>query len=125
VKKFRLGRRRAPVPSAEGDSLARPRCHDGGVPETGWTNEPIEPEPPRDWRRVEILADALTKLPPRDFAVFVEMAGEEYEPELRAAVGIAVNVVNVHLAAYPPGSPQYLDAAARADELHRLTMGDD
>jgi hypothetical protein len=96
-----------------------------GMPETGWTNEPIEPEPPRDWRRVEILADALIKLPPRDFTVFVEMAGEEYESELRAAISIAVNIVNVHLAAYPPGSPQYMDAAARADELQRLTMGDD
>jgi hypothetical protein len=110
---------------AECDSLAVHAAMMVGMPETGWTNEPIEPEPPRDWRRVEILADALTKLPPRDFAVFVEMAGEEYEPELRAAISIAVNIVNVHLAAYPPGSAQYLDAAARADELQRLTMGDD
>jgi hypothetical protein len=98
----------------------------GHMPETGWmSDEPPEPEPPCDWRRVEILENVLTRLPPRDFAVFFEMASDGYERELREAISIAVKIVNVHLDAYPQGSPQWLDAAARADELQRLTMGDD
>jgi hypothetical protein len=96
------------------------------MPETGWmTGEPPEPDPPYDWRRVEILLEALTQLPPRDFAGVFEMTGEGHEHELRAAMGMAVNYINDQLATYPPDSAQYADAAARADELHRLTMGDD
>jgi hypothetical protein len=96
------------------------------MPETGWmTGEPAEPDPPYDWRRVEILLDGLTRNPPRDFAAIFEMAGDGHEHELRAAVGMAVNYIKDQLATYPSDSAQYWDAATRADELQRLTTGDD
>lgn len=96
------------------------------MPETGWTGEPPEPDPPYDSRRVEILVDALTKLPPRDFAGWRERALEEgHEHEWNAAQGLAVEHINGQLATHAPGSPEYLDAVARADELQRITMGDD
>lgn len=98
-----------------------------GMPEVvkRWMAEPDPGDPPYDWRRVEIFFDALTKLPPREFAEWRDRAGDEHDHEWRAAVGMTVDYLNDQLAAHPPGSPERLDAAARADELQRITMGDD
>jgi hypothetical protein len=100
---------------------------DEGMPDVvkRWMREPDPGDPPYDWRRVEILFDALTKLPPRDFAEWRDRALEEgHEHEWNAAQGMAVEYINDQRETHPPGSPQFLDAMARADELQRLTIGD-
>lgn len=86
---------------------------------------PPEPEPPYNARRVQILYEALTQLPPREFAGWRDRAvWEAHEGEWQAAVGLTVDYLNDQLQSYPRGSEQWNDAAARADELQRLTLGD-
>jgi hypothetical protein len=89
-----------------------------------WMREP-DPAETYDWRRVEILFDALTKLPPRDFARFRDIAlGDGREHEWNAALGMALTYIFDQFETHPVDSAQYADAVARADELQRLTMGD-
>ena len=89
-----------------------------------WMSEPDPGDPPYDYRRIEILFDTLIHLPPRDFAGFRDLALDGHEHEWNAAQGMAVAYINDQLATHPPGSREFLDAAARADELQRLTIGD-
>jgi hypothetical protein len=99
---------------------------DEGMPDVvkRWMRDPDPGDPPYYWQRVEIIFNALIKLPPRDFDEWRHRAGEEHEHEWRAALGMAVDYINDQMATYPPGSAQYADAVARADELQRLTIGD-
>jgi hypothetical protein len=94
------------------------------MPETGWmADEPPEPEPPYDPEWVHAIHDALIHWEPRMFAEVFSLA-DGHDHELRAAVGMTVDYLNDQLATYKQGSAQFNDAAARADELQRLTMGD-
>lgn len=95
------------------------------MPETGWTGEPPEPDPPYDPAWIEAIHDALIHWEPRMFAEVYRLTGDGHEHERRAAVGMTVDYLNDQLATYKPGSAQFDDAAARADELQRLTVGDD
>lgn len=90
-----------------------------------WMREPDPGDPPYDWRRVEIFFDVLTKLPPREFAEWRDRAGDDHDHEWRAAVGMTVDYLNDQLTTHAGGGPQFMDAAARLDELQRITMGDD
>jgi hypothetical protein len=94
------------------------------MPETGWTGEPPDPDPPYDPEWVHAIHDALIHWEPRMFAEVLTLA-EGHEHELRAAIGLTVDYLNDQMATYKRGSAQFDDAAARADELQRLTMGDD
>jgi hypothetical protein len=94
------------------------------MPETGWTSEPPDPDPPYDPEWIHAIHDALIHWEPRMFAEVLRLA-EGHEHELRAAIGMTVDYLNDQIATYRPGSAQFEDAGARADELQRLTMGDD
>ena len=70
---------------AEGVSLAGPAGW-WTMPETGWTGEPPEPDPPYDPEWVHAIHDALIHWEPRMFAEVLTLA-EGHETELRAAIG--------------------------------------
>jgi hypothetical protein len=97
-----------------------------GMPDNaGWmSGEPPEPDPPYDPEWVHAIHDALIHWEPRMFAEVFSLA-DGHDHELQAAVGMTVDYLNDQLATYKQGSAQFNDAAARADELQRLTMGDD
>jgi hypothetical protein len=59
--------------------------------ETGWTNEPPEPEPPYESEWIHAIHDALIHWEPGMFAEVLGFAGDDHEHELRAAIGITVD----------------------------------
>lgn len=95
------------------------------MPDAGWmADEPPEPDPHYDADWIHAIHDALIHWEPHMFAEVLEITGDDHGHELRAAIGMTVDYLNDQLATYKRGSAQFNDAAARADELQRLTMGD-